>query len=319
MNTSIPVKSVGIGSLRYGSSQEVEVIELPVPTPGERQILVRVHGATLNPADLMMRAGDLREFITGGPPYVPGLELSGEIVAIGPNSRWNVGERVAAITHFIPGGLGAHREYVVVHDDSAGRVFDGLSMMEAATIPMSGLTARLALDRLNLPKGSMLAVSGAGGAVGAFVTELAVRDGLEVVALAGQVYHERLKQFGAVAVSETGDGFTSDLLNRFPRGVDAVIDAALMGETLMPLIKDGGQFIVLRPYEGATPRGIMPQHISVREYGRDRDRLQGLLDLAAANQLTMNVARILEPAQGRLGHDLLEAGGVGGRIVFRFA
>src|SRR5439155_898511 len=82
-----------------------------------------------------------------------GLELAGTVDAIGPGAKWQVGDRVAAMTKSIPDGRGAQAELAVVHSDSAAPVPDGMDLVEAATMPMNGLTVRLALDRLALSAG----------------------------------------------------------------------------------------------------------------------------------------------------------------------
>jgi NADPH:quinone reductase len=116
-----------------------------------------------------------------GPPYVAGWELAGVVDAVGPGARWKPGERVFAIVVPYATGRGAQAEYVVVADDSAGRVPDGVSLAEAATLPMNGLTARLALDKLGLQPGQTIAVTGAAGAVGGYVMQLAAAAGLRVI------------------------------------------------------------------------------------------------------------------------------------------
>ena len=162
----------------------LELVDVPAPVPGEGEIRVRVAAATVNPSDTLFRSGGLADVVTGAPPYVAGLELAGIVESAGPGARWRRGERVAAMTRFIPDGRGAHGELVVVHGDSAAAVPDGLGLAEAATVPMNGLTVRLALDTLALAPGSVVVVSGAAGAVGGYATQLAAADGLRVVAVA---------------------------------------------------------------------------------------------------------------------------------------
>ena len=101
----------------------------------------------MNPSDTLFRSGGLATIITGEPPYVAGLELAGIVDAVGPDADWQVGDRVAAMTRFIPDGRGSHSELVVVHGSSAAEaVPGGLGLVEAATLPMNGLTVRLAYD-----------------------------------------------------------------------------------------------------------------------------------------------------------------------------
>ena len=83
---------------RFGGPEVLEVAELPVPEPGPREVRVRVAAATVNPTDIGMRSGRRAEELQKLPsPYVPGMELSGTIDAVGPDADWQVGERVLAI------------------------------------------------------------------------------------------------------------------------------------------------------------------------------------------------------------------------------
>ena len=173
-----------VGFTRYGGPEVLGLVDLPAPEPGEGEIRIRVAAATVNPSDTLFRSGGLAALMTGEWPYVAGLELAGIVDAAGPNARWQAGDRVAAMTRFIPDGRGAHAELVVVHGDSAAEIPDGLGLVEAATIPMNGLTVRLAYDTLGLAPGDVVAISGAAGAVGGYATEVAVADGLRVIAIA---------------------------------------------------------------------------------------------------------------------------------------
>ena len=143
-----PVRAVGF--TRYGGPEVLGLVDLPAPEPGEGEIRIRVAAATVNPSDTLFRSGGLAALVTGEWPYVAGLELAGVVDAAGPNARSQAGDRVAAMTRFIPDGRGAHAELVVVHGDSAAEIPDGLGLVEAATVPMNGLTVRLAYDTLGL-------------------------------------------------------------------------------------------------------------------------------------------------------------------------
>jgi NADPH2:quinone reductase len=161
--------------------------ELPSLTPQAGQVRVRVEAATLNPADTLFRAGGVAAHVaTAEPPYVAGLEFAGTIDAVGPEADWESGVAVIGMTAFIPDGRGAHAEEVVVDARSVVDIPKGASMAEAATLPMNGLTARLALDRLGLTPGQTLAVTGAAGAVGAYVVQLASSEGISVVAISAR-------------------------------------------------------------------------------------------------------------------------------------
>lgn len=308
------------GCRRTGPPEVVEVLEMPDSRPGPEEILIRVAAATVNPADTLLRAG-LIPYVTGPLPWAPGLECAGIVAAAGAGSRWRAGDRVAAVTSFIPNGRGAHCQLLVAPDDSAAAVPEGLDLVAAATIPMSGLTAQLAIDRCRAVGAKTIAVTGAGGAVGAFCVELAREDGLETFAVVRPHYFERATVMGATHVIDGGDeagGGTAAIRAIAPSGVDAVIDCALMGESMIPAIRDDGLLVSVRGLSGTFERGVVAQPISVRDYGLESGKLARLLGLAATGRLSTFVHRALPFNQAADAHRLVESGGMGGRVVLLF-
>src|SRR5699024_6033513 len=115
--------------------------------------------------------------------FVPGMDVAGvvEVIDAAAQTDLTVGDQVMAIV--VPDGAhGAYAQRVVVPAESVARMPVGASFAEASTLPMNGLTARLALDTLNLPKGSTLVVTGAAGVLGGYVVQLAKAEGLIVMA-----------------------------------------------------------------------------------------------------------------------------------------
>ncbi len=303
---------------RYGGPEVLEVVELPDPEPGPGELRIRVAAATVNPADTLFRSGGLANGIQGAPPWVAGLELAGVVDAVGPNMPFTVGERVAAMTRFLPAGRGAHCELIVLAADTAvARVPEGLDLVAAATVPMTGLTVRLLLDTLALPPGSTLAVTGAAGAVGAFAVELAARERIRVIAIAADSDEQLIRELGAEAFVPRCAG-PAAVRGLFPRGVDALIDAAVVGADVLPAVRDGGQIAAVRRFAGASERGIAVELVSVRTYLHEQRRLRDLLGLAATGQLQTRVAATFAPGEAAEAHRLLDAGGLRGRPVIRF-
>jgi NADPH:quinone reductase len=304
-----------VGFTRYGGPEVLGLVDLPEPEPGEGEIRIRVAAATVNPADTLFRSGGLAAVVTGRPPYVAGLELAGTVDAAGPGARWRPGDRLAAMTRFIPDGRGAHAELVVVHGESAAAIPDGLGMIEAATVPMNGLTVRLALDTLGLAPGSLVAITGAAGAIGGYATELAAADGLRVIAVVSPADEELVRGLGAEAVVPRGPGAAAAIRKLAADGLDGLIDAANVGGALLPAVRDGGRVVALRAFDGEPEREISVELISVRTYLRRPAELDALLGLAASGLLTPRVADTYEPSRAVEAHRRLEAGGVRGRLV----
>src|SRR5262249_31159911 len=141
---------------RLGGPEVLEVSELPALQPGPGELRIRVKAATVNPTDISCRSG--RQLTTAQlaemgvhPPYIPGMELAGVVDAVGEGTSWRAGDRVMAIVNPRRPGGGAQAELVVVPSASVARVPEGTSLEAAATLPMNGLTVRLALHRLAPP------------------------------------------------------------------------------------------------------------------------------------------------------------------------
>ena len=309
------MRAVGITS--FGGPEVLEIVEKPVPVPGDGEIRIRVAAATVNPTDTVLRAGG-RGTPPTEPPYVAGMELAGTIDAVGPGTRWQPGDEVMAIT--TPRGPhgGAQAEYVVVHADSAARIPEGASFAEAATLPMNGLTARLALDHLALPAGETIAVTGAAGAVGGYTMQLAAGAGLRVIGDAKPADEELVRALGADVVVPRGPDVATAIRQQVPDGVAAVVDAALTGPPVLAAIRDGGQLIALRGFRGEPERGITVKPILVSNYLHEGGKLAQLADLAAKGSLALRVAREVPAAQAADAHRQLESGGTRGRLVLIF-
>jgi NADPH:quinone reductase-like Zn-dependent oxidoreductase len=307
-----------VGFTEFGEPSVLRIISLPIPSPGPGQVRVRVAAAAVNPADVAFRAdGHMPPGLE--PPYVAGMELAGVIDEAGSGvSGWAPGDRVmAVVSPYAPGG-GAQAEYVVVDTGQLARVPDGMSLEAAATLPMNGLTVRAVLDMLALAPGSTLAVTGSPGAVGGYAIQLGTHEGLIVVADAAPADEALVRELGAAHVVPRGDGFAAAVRSLYPSGVDAVLDAALAGPPALAAVRDGGQLMAVRPFQGSTERDIKISLVLVGQHLHEGARVAELADLAAKGVLTLRIAEVLPAAQAAEAHRRLEAGGVRGRLVLTF-
>src|SRR4051794_7917418 len=183
---------MGAATLRDGP---IEVVEHPDPEPQDGQLLVRVHAAGLNGADLLQVAGHYPP-PPGAPPDIPGLELAGEVVACGRRvGRFEPGDRVMAI---VSGG--GQAELAVVHERTAMPVPEELDWTAAGGVPEAFTTAHDALfTQAGLTVGERLLVHGAAGGVGMAAVQLGVMAGARVTAT---VRNEQARgQIGALGVN----------------------------------------------------------------------------------------------------------------------
>ena len=307
---------------RFGGPEVLEVAELPEPQPGPGEVRIRVAAATVNPTDIGFRAGrqaspHLAEMGVH-PRYVPGMELAGVVDAAGPGTAWRLGERVMAIVTPRRAGGGAQAELVVVPSASVARVPEGTSLEEAATLPMNGLTVRLALDLLALRPGQTLGVTGAAGAVGGYAVQLGANEGLRVIAIAGPGDEALVRGLGAEVFIPRGDGALRAMRDAAGNGVDGLLDAAVLDAAVLPAIRDDGRLATVRGWSGPSERGITIMPVRVAEYLRNQDALEGLAKLVADGRLTLRVAQTFPPERAAEAQRLLDAGGVRGRLVIVF-
>jgi NADPH:quinone reductase-like Zn-dependent oxidoreductase len=179
-----------------GGPEVVQVKERPDPVPGDHEVLIRATHAGLNPADLAQRAGRYPA-PPGSPPDIPGLEVSGTVIACGAAvTAWREGERVFGIV-----GGGGLADTVVAHERHLARVPDSLDDPDAAAVPEAFVTAHDAVfTRAELTMGEILLVNGANGGVGTAGIQLGVAAGARVLANA-RVLHDRLAALGAEPVA----------------------------------------------------------------------------------------------------------------------
>jgi NADPH:quinone reductase-like Zn-dependent oxidoreductase len=305
-----------VGLYEFGGPDVLRVVELPDPEPGPGEVRIRVAAATVNPTDIGFRSG-LRaaQLADAPPPYVSGMEVAGIIDAVGAGAGWQPGERVMAITSPFPGGRGGQAELVVVSADGVAAAPAESTLVEAATLPMNGLTVQFALDHLGLSAGETLAVTGAAGAVGGYAIQLGCVAGLRVVAVAAPADEQLVRGLGAHLFVPRGERAAAGILAAVPGGVDGVIDAALVGGPILAAVRDGGRLAAVRPFQGETVRGITIVPVAVMQYRHERAKLEALGRLVEAGKLTLRVAETFPPERAADAHRKFESGGVRGRLV----
>jgi len=305
-----------IAVTEFGGPDALHVVERPVPEPQDGEVLVRVHAATVNPADTLLRSGAQAARLTGlEPPYVPGMELSGHVEAVGSGvTRVRVGQPVMAVVDPIRPAGGAQAQLVAVPEASVVPLSAGADLVAFATVPMNGLTAVEAIELLDLAQGDSLLVTGGAGALGGYIIELAVRAGLVVVADAAPADVDFLRALGTQHVVPRGEGMADAVRSLFPDGVDGIVDAARIGAAATALVRDGGAMVSARAADPPDPR---LRHSSVWFVHKltDTASLEHLVALAESGGLHLRVGRTLPLDQAAEAHRLVEAGGQRGRVV----
>ena len=312
------MKAVGI--MKHGGPEALEIIEVPEVQAGPGQIRIRNYAAAVNPTDVATRNGMIAEFQKANPPpYVPGMDAAGIVDQLGEevNTDIKVGDKVMAMV--VPrGNYGAYREQIVLNQNAVVLAPKDTTHIEACTLPMNSLTARLSLDLLGLKEGQVLAVTGSPGAYGGYVVELAKADGLIVIADSNESDEELLKSLGVDLIIPRGEGYAERIRREFPSGVDGIADGALLNELAIDAVKDGGSFTSIRGFKGEPQRDIEFTTTWVTTYDCKKDILETLRQQAEEGILTLRVADSVTIENASEAHKRLEAGGTRGRMVIEF-
>ena len=303
-----------VGVTEFGGADALGVHELPDPHPGPGEVRIKVHAAAVSPTDTHVRAGTYGP-VSELPPYIPGMDAAGVVEEVGEGSPWEVGDELMAFALPTGPNRGAYVESLVGPWQSMSRAPKGVSLVEASTLPMNGLTALQALEKLSLAPGATLAVTGAAGTLGSYVVALAKRDGITVVTDAAQRDHPWLESIGADYVLPRGDEFVSAVRDVYPEGVDAVVDAAVLNDAIVPVLRRGGQLATVRFWEGPAGGKVVTHVVRVRDEYYSNEKLDFLRERVEDGTLRLRVAGTLPADQASEAHRRLEEGGLRGRLV----
>ncbi len=311
-----PVTARAVGYTGRGGLDVIQIIERTVRAPAAGEVRIRVQAAAVNPTDIAWRDPGR----PGGEwPFTPGMDAAGVVDAVGPDvTRFAVGDEVmAAVLPLGPDG-GAQASYIVVPAESVVPVPAGVSIAEASTLPMNGLTALHALDRAGLQKGQVLAVSGGAGLLAHYAIAIANSRGITVIADAKPAEMDLVRSYGASIVIERGADFAGAVRAEMPEGADALLDTALLGMAAFGAIRDGGVYLPVRGWEGGAERDIQVKPVWVSKALERTDWLELLRQLAENGTIKLRVAGEYPLEQAAEAQRVLAAGGLRGRSVLRF-
>lgn len=241
---SVPSRMTAIGIASPGGPETLVPEERPVPAPGEGEILVKVAAAGVNRPDVAQRKGHYPP--PAGATDIPGLEIAGEVVALGSGvTRWKIGDKICALV--IGGG---YAEYCLAHESHALPVPAGYSMTEAAAIPETFFTVwHNVFERGALKSGETLLVHGGSSGIGTTAIQLAKQFGARVIITAGSDEKcQACRKLGAdVAINYKTQDFVAETKNATGgKGADVILDMV------------GGDYIE-RNYEAAAVEGRIVQ------------------------------------------------------------
>ncbi|WP_443191655.1 NADP-dependent oxidoreductase [Pseudomonas indica] len=226
---------------RYDGIDCVRASEMPIPELGEDDVLIRVVAAGVNPLDAKIRSGKLKFILPYRLPLILGHDVAGEVVGVGARVRqFKLGDEVYARAD--QDRIGAFAEFIAIKEEAVAQKPDLLSMEEAASIPIAGLTAWQALvEKAGLKRGQKVLIHAGSGGVGTLAIQLAKHIGATVATTTSTANLDWVKGLGADSVID----YRKDDFETLLRDYDVVLDT-LGGKTLeksLRVLKPGGKAI----------------------------------------------------------------------------
>ena len=297
-----------------GGPDVLELAEVPRPEPPPTEVLVRVAAAGVNPVDWKTRA---RGGFLGQPPFTVGWDVAGVVEAVGYGvTRLTRGDRVFGMPRF-PHEAAAYAEYVTSPSRQLALIPDGLADVEAAGLPLAGLTAWQALvETADVQPGDRVLILAAAGGVGHLAVQIAKARGAHVIGTASAAKHPFLAELGA---DETVD-YTSEAVEDRVHDVDVVLDLVGGESTRGALrsLRGGGIFIAVPSgSEVAALRELAGERVRVTSILVEPDRvgMEALAGLAATGELRAHVSRTFPLEHAAEAHALGETGHTQGKLV----
>lgn len=227
----------------YGSNEVVRAVEMPEPELQDNDVLIQVYAASVNPLDLKIRGGKLKFILPYHLPIILGNDLAGVVVKVGSRvRRFKPGDEVYARAD--KDRIGALAEFISIKEDAVAIKPKKLTMEEAASIPLVGLTAwQVLVERANLKKGQRVLIHAGAGGVGTFAIQLAKHLGAIVATTTSTANLDWVKRLGADIVIDYKKEDFETILHDYDVVLDTLGGAVL--EKSLRVLKPGGRLISL--------------------------------------------------------------------------
>src|SRR5881392_3646441 len=240
---------------RYGSADRVRAGDMPDPKLREDDVLVQIHAAGVNLLDAKIRNGEFKRILPYHLPVILGHDVAGVVVRVGPRvRRFKAGDEVYARP--ADGRIGAFAEFIAIKEADVAVKPKALTMEEAASIPLVGLTAWQALiERANLKKGQRVLIHAGSGGVGTFAIQLAKHVGATVATTTSTANVDLVRRLGADIMIDYKKEDFAEVLRDYDVVLNSLDKATL--EKSLRVLKPGGQLISISgPPDAAFARSL---------------------------------------------------------------
>lgn len=295
----------------YGSSAVIELVEVSKPSiQNENDVLIQVRAVGVNPIDMKIRMGLMKEIRPVEMPFIPGGEAAGIIVAVGGGvSKFKVGDEVIALTW-----KNAYAEYATANENFVLPKPEGLSFEEGASIVVNiGTSQSVLFTEGKLEKGQKVLIQGGAGAIGGAMIQMAKAAGAYVIATASAKGVALAKSLGADEVID----YKLQDVSGIAKDVDLVADTA-GGETqakLFQVLKPSGKLlsIAMPPSQELAEQYNVKASFVVSDISAKT--LQNGIDLIKTGKFKTIVSKTFKLEAAAIAQDFLTAGGVNGKVV----
>lgn len=305
---------------KNGGPEVLKIQDIPQPTPGIGEVLVKVEAAAVNPFDAQVRRGDYAAYMPT--PHKMGVDVSGTVAAVGEGvDNLAVGDDVFYSTRVLS-NEGGYAEFHVEQAQLIAKKPKDLSFVDAAALPIAASTAWVCLiERGRLKAGDRVLVHGASGGVGLFAVQIGRLTGAEVVTTSRKDVQGLLQELGADTTIDYRDEDAWDQLAAQSNGGYDVIVDLVGGDTIqksLGLLAAGGRVVSI--VDQPNPQSLydgwgVNAEIHLVFLTPSAERLARLGALTARGLLTATVEQTLPLEQAAEAHRLIEAGGRTGKIV----
>jgi NADPH:quinone reductase-like Zn-dependent oxidoreductase len=308
----------------WGGRDQIKIMDLRKPSPGQGEILVRVKAAGVNPADAKIREGLWKTRMPHQFPIILGLEMSGVVEANGPGAGlFCAGEAVFAFCRKPVIQHGTDAEHVCIPETFAAAKPARASFEEAAGVPLAALTAWQSLfDAAGLKRGMKVLIHAGAGGVGGFGIQLAKQAGAYVISTAGARNHDYVRGLGAdEAIDYRAVDFREAVRSNHRGGVDIAFDT--VGGDVQTrsadVVRQGGVLVSILAFKDENAlqaKGIQTAYVFAVPNARQLADLARRID---EGTFSTCLSTVLPLEEGATAHEMIETHHTRGKIVLRIS
>jgi NADPH:quinone reductase-like Zn-dependent oxidoreductase len=308
----------------FGDVGVLQIGERPIPKPAAGQVLVKVAAAGVNPMDRRLRRGEYQEFFQRTFPIIPGWDVAGRIVELGPDvTGWQVGDDIVGLGFTWKLGVGSYAEYMTIDDTAIARKPARMSFEQAATLPLVSLTAWQSLvESGKLQRGQSVFIQSGAGGIGSVAISVGRYVGARVYTTARAKNHDYVKERGAtVAIDYKTSNYVHVLKDHEPDGVDVVLETLedkIYNENAVRIVKSGGTIIYMNneppQMSDIAERKI---HAEFLHHRADGKMLSDLMQLFDKGELMMPRLTVMALDDAAEAHRQSESWRVNGKIALK--